>query len=258
LQLIFFVGNLFSGIGFTVLAPMILARTDQNSLAFGAVQTAGAVGGIIGGVIMSAWGGFTRRIHGVLAGCIMSGLSFAMLGIAQGLQGWIILMAVSMMLIPLVNASNQAIWQAKVSPDIQGRVFSARRLIAWFTQPIAPIIAGTVADFILEPAMTTSTKLSGLFGPIFGTGAGAGMGLLMFFSGIGASFVGLSGYFIRPIRDVEDILPDHTQDALAEKRQTLDELLESRQALLSQPRSSNRDQALKDISQQLRLLGQSS
>jgi MFS family permease len=260
LQLIFFVGNLFSGIGFTVFAPMILARTDQNSLIFGSVQTAGAIGGIIGGILMSAWGGFHRRVHGVLGGWILSGFSFALLGVAKGLPGWIPVMVFSIMLIPLINTSNQSIWQAKVAPDVQGRVFSARRLIAWFTQPVAPIIAGTLADFVLEPAMTTPSALSTIFGPIFGTGPGAGMGLLMSFAGIAASMVGLSGYFIRPVRDAEDILPDF--DTLivdqSEKRQQLQELLDTRQALLSQAPTTERDQALKDISRQLRSLGQSS
>ncbi len=55
--------------------------------------------------------------------------------------------------VPLLNGSNQSIWQAKVAPDLQGRVFTARRLIAWFTNPISPIIGGTLADFLLEPAM---------------------------------------------------------------------------------------------------------
>ncbi len=259
LQLIFFVGNLFSGIAFTLLAPMILARTDQNSLVFGAVQTAGAVGGIIGGVVMSAWGGFTRRVHGVLGGWILSGFSSMMLGIATGLPGWIPVMAFTMMLIPLINTSNQSIWQAKVAPDVQGRVFSARRLIAWFSQPIAPIIAGTLADFVLEPAMTSSSVLSNIFGPIFGTGPGAGMGLLMSFAGVGAAMVGLSGYFIRPVRDAEDILPDF--DTLitdqSEKRLRLQELLDTRQALLGQAPTTERDLALKDVSRELRNLGQS-
>jgi len=260
LQMIFFVGNLFSMIGFTLLAPMILARTDQNSLVFGAVQTAGAIGGIIGGILMSAWGGFTRRIHGVLGGWMVSGISLALLGVAQGLPGWIPLMGFLMMMVPLVNTSNQAIWQSKVAPDVQGRVFSARRLIAWFTQPIAPIIAGTLADFVLEPAMMTSSTLSRVFGPIFGTGQGAGMGLLIFFAGSLASLVGFSGYFIPPIRDVEDILPDHDQSPAVhpEKQQRLQELLDTRQALLSQAPTTDRDRALKEVSQQLRTLGQSS
>ncbi|HMV29536.1 MAG TPA: MFS transporter, partial [Anaerolineales bacterium] len=48
LQMVFFFGNLFSGILFTLLAPMILARTDNNSLMFGTVQTAGAIAGVVG------------------------------------------------------------------------------------------------------------------------------------------------------------------------------------------------------------------
>jgi len=216
LQMIFFVGNLFSGMGFTLLAPMVLARTAQNSLIFGSVQTAGAVGGIIGGVIMSAWGGFKRRVHGVLLGWFISGVFFAMLGVGQGLTIWIPFMVLMMLVNPLINSSNQSIWQAKVAPDIQGRVFSARRLIAWFTQPIAPMIAGLLADYVMEPSMQANTALSHLFGGLFGTGPGAGMGLLLFFAGLMAALVGLSGYFIHPVRVVEDVLPDHDQLARAD------------------------------------------
>jgi len=211
LQMIFFFGNLFGSIGFTILAPMILARTDQNSLIFGSIQTAGAIGGIAGGIIMSAWGGFKRRVNGVIFGWVLSGVSFACLGIVTDLPLWIVFMALFSITIPLINTSNQALWQAKVAPDIQGRVFSARRLIAWFTQPIAPIIAGTLADFVMEPAMQSGSGLANLFGPIFGTGPGAGMGLLMAFSGVGATIVGIAGFFIPTIRNVEDILPDHDE-----------------------------------------------
>jgi hypothetical protein len=215
LQLIFFFGNLFAGIGFTVLAPMILARTDQNSLIFGSVQTAAAIGGVAGGIGMSIWGGFKRRVHGVLGGWMLAGLSFAVLGVGTGIEVWIPFMVLTALMTPLINTSNQALWQAKVAPDVQGRVFSARRLIAWFAQPISPIIAGTLADFVLEPAMRSSTVLARLFSPIFGTGPGAGMGLLMFFAGLAAAAVGLAGYFIRPVRDAEDILPDFDVAAFA-------------------------------------------
>jgi DHA3 family macrolide efflux protein-like MFS transporter len=212
LQLVFFAGNLFSGMAFTLLAPMILARTDQNSLIFGSVQTAQAIGGVIGGVLISALGGFKRRIHGVLGGWAVFGLFLAGLGVGQGLAIWIpfsILMeAVGG---PLINSSNQAIWQAKVAPDVQGRVFAARRFIAWFTSPISPIIAGTLADFVLEPAMRAPSGLSAFFGGVFGTGPGAGMGLLLCFCGLIAALVGVSGYFIPPIRDAEKLLPDHDQ-----------------------------------------------
>jgi MFS family permease len=209
LQLIFFVGNLFSGIGYTLLAPMVLSRTANDSLMLGSVQTAGAVGGLIGGILMSAWGGFKRRVHGVLTGWMISGVGMAILGLAGGLPVWIAGMIIGSLVGSLINASNQAIWQAKVAPDVQGRVFSARRLIAWFTNPISPIIAGTLADFVLEPQMRTTSALSETFGGLVGTGPGAGMGLIIFFCGLLAVGVGAAGYFIPAIYNAETVLPDH-------------------------------------------------
>lgn len=217
LQLVFFAGNLFSGIMFTLLAPMILARTGNNSLMYGTVQTAGAIAGVVGGVIMSAWGGFKRRVHGVLGGWIITGLGASVLGLAGGLPVWITGIVIAALIGPLVNASNQAIWQAKVAPDLQGRVFSARRLIAWFTNPISPIIAGTLADFLIEPQMRVSTSsLSQTFSWLVGTGPGSGMGLIIVVCGVVSAFAGLAGYFIPAIHNAESILPDHDELAKAE------------------------------------------
>jgi DHA3 family macrolide efflux protein-like MFS transporter len=209
LQMVFFAGNLFAGIQWTLLTPMILARTDQNSLIFGSVQTAGAIGGVAGGLLMSAWGGTKKKVHGVLAGHFLIGISGMFLGVATGLPLWIPAIILVNLLVPWINGSNQAIWQAKVAPDVQGRVFSARRLIAWFSNPLTPIIGGTLADFVMEPAMKTSSGLSQAFSWLVGTGPGAGMGLLTVFACLGVALTGLTGYFIRPIREAETILPDH-------------------------------------------------
>ena len=212
LQMLFFAGNLFSGVAFTVMAPMILARTNQNALMFGTVQTAGAIGAVVGGIAMSAWGGFKRRIHGVLASWIWFGLfSACLVGTGFGLPVWVAGAALGELAIPLMNGSNQAIWQAKVAPDLQGRVFSSRRLIAWFTNPVSPIIGGTMADFVLEPAMRAGGFLPDTFGWLVGTGPGSGMGLLMLICGVLISLVGVVGYFIPVIRKAEDLLPDHEQ-----------------------------------------------
>lgn len=221
LQLIFLFGNLFAGIAFTLIAPMILARTDMNELLFGSVQSAMAIGGIAGGVLMTVWAGFKRRVHGVLLGWIFASLGMLLLGIGQGLSLWLPAAVLASIFEAMVNTSNQAIWQAKVAPDVQGRVFSARRLIAWITNPISPIIAGTLADFVMEPAMTTQTRLSSLFGNLVGTGPGSGMGLLMVLSSLAAGLVALSGYFIPAIRNAEDLLPDHDQLEMVGKGQEL-------------------------------------
>jgi MFS family permease len=212
LQLIFFMGNLFHGISMVAFAPMVLARTEQNTIIYGSVQTAAAIGMVAGGILMSAWGGFRRRTNGVLFGWIYSGLGVLAYGLKFGLPNWLLAGVIGAPLVgALINASNQAIWQSKVAPDLQGRVFSARRLIAWFTNPITPIIGGVLADFVLEPAMLTGTVLPNTFSWLVGTGPGAGMGLLMVFCGIAISLVGVVGYFIPAVRNAEDLLPDHDQ-----------------------------------------------
>jgi DHA3 family macrolide efflux protein-like MFS transporter len=217
LQLVFFFGNLCAGIAYTLVAPMILLRTGNDSVSLGLVQSAGAIGGVVGGVAMSAWGGFKRRVHGVLAGWMMSGFFFSLMGLGTSLSLWIAASVLSTILVPLINGSNQAIWQAKVAPDVQGRVFSARRLIAWMTNPISPLIAGMLGDYVLEPAMRTSTSsLVPLFGWLVPPGPGAGMGLLIVFGSLGGLLAGLAGYFIHPIRQAEEILPDHDTTATAE------------------------------------------
>jgi len=221
LQLTFFFGNLFAGIQWTLFTPMILARSNQNSLIFGSVQTAGAIGGVVGGLIMSAWGGTKKKVHGVLAGHFLIGISGMLLGIATGLPLWIPAIILVNLLVPWINGSNQAIWQAKVAPDLQGRVFSSRRLIAWFAQPLTPIIGGTLADFVMEPAMRTTSGLSNTFSWLVGGGPGAGMGLLTVFACLGVALVGLIGYFIPAIRDAEYILPDH--DKLEKATATISE-----------------------------------
>jgi hypothetical protein len=213
LQLVFFFGNLFAGIGFTVLAPMVLARTGNDSTALGTVMSSGAIGGVIGGVLMSAWGGFKRRAHGVLAGWIIASIFTILLGWGRGLSVWIPAMVLSAMVVPLINGSNQAIWQAKVAPDVQGRVFSVRRLIAWLTNPITPLVAGLMADFVLEPGMRAGGSLTGVFGPLVGVGPGAGMAVLLILTSLGSLLVGVAGYLVPAIRDADIVLPDHDVNA---------------------------------------------
>lgn len=213
LQLVFFSGNFMSALGFTLMAPMILSRTNSNELIFGSVQSAGAIGGVVGGLLMSAWGGPKRLVHGVLLGWAVTGLMQMVMGGAQVVPLWVGAIVVMSLAGPIINGSNQAIWQAKVAPDVQGRVFAIRRLIAWVSAPLAQLIAGPLADQVMEPAMREGGALASTFGGLVGTGPGAGMGLIMLLSGIFVTLAGLGGYLFPVVRDAEALLPDHQQDA---------------------------------------------
>ncbi len=211
LQLTFMMGNFFSGMAFAVFAPMILARTQQDVTIFSSVNAIGAAGSVLGGVLMSLWGGPKKRVHGVLMGWVISGLfAQSLLGFARSLAGWSVGLLIGGLLGPVMNGSNQAIWQSKVEPDIQGRVFGTRRFIAWLVSPLAQGLAGPLADKVFEPAMRVGGPWADVFGPLVGTGPGAGIALLFVLTGLATTIVGLIGYMNPHIREVESLLPDHS------------------------------------------------
>jgi MFS family permease len=210
LQIVFLVGNFFSGIAYAVLAPMILGRTGNNELIFGSVQSAGAIGGVVGGLVMSAWGGPKRLVHGVILGWVLGGiLGQTVLGLGQTTPVWTVGMFFAAFFSPFINGCNQAIWQSKVPPSVQGRVFSARLFIAWLVSPLARLLAGPLADQVFEPAMTEGGNLASTFGWLVGTGTGAGIALMFVVTGLLRTVSSLSAYLFPAVRDAENILPDH-------------------------------------------------
>ncbi|MEJ5313231.1 MFS transporter [Anaerolinea thermophila] len=211
LQLVFFSGNLMSTLAGVLTSPMILARTGDNAAILGLVQSVGSAGGIAGSILISIWGGPKKKVYGVLGGWFLSGLLGEMLyGLRFGLPVWIAAAFFASFFGPIINSSNQAIWQSKVPPDLQGRVFSIRRMIAQITAPLAMLIAGPLADFLFEPTMKSNTSpLSTIFAPLTGTGPGAGMGTIIFLSGVVILGVAISGWMNPLVRDVETLIPDH-------------------------------------------------
>jgi len=212
LQLLFMTCNFFFGLAISLRAPYILARTSNNQIIFASTQTAAAIGGLVGGLLMGIWGGPKRRIHGVLAGWALSSfLGVVTFGIGQTTITWIAAGFIAVLFSPVINGSNQAIWQSKVPPDLQGRVFSIRRLIAWFVTPLAAGLAGPLADKVFEPAMLSNGAIQSIFGPIVGRGPGAGMGLIIVIGGAIAGLIALFAYSIPTLREVETRIPDHDE-----------------------------------------------
>lgn len=143
LQLNFFATNLLLGIGFTLLTPMLMLRTGNDTVVTGTVQSAFGIGGVIGGIALTAWGGPRRKVDGVFLGMAASALlGMTMMGVAQTPLLLMVGAFLTMLFIPTSNGSNQAIWQSKVPPGVQGRVFAARALIATLSSPIGMALVG--------------------------------------------------------------------------------------------------------------------
>jgi DHA3 family macrolide efflux protein-like MFS transporter len=218
LLLFFLALNVVIGLAYNVFSPYILERTGNSSAHLGYVRSAAAIGAVVGGLLVSLWGGFKRRMTSILLGEALTGaIALTCFGVVRGLPFWIAVAGIGAIFGPFVNGASQAIWQAKVAPDVQGRVFAARRSIAMLITPVVPVLSGALADYVTEPAMTSVTWLSKSFGGLVGTSPGSGMALQFLLAGVLYVLIVLFAVlFIPSIRNLEDRLPDHDEMERAE------------------------------------------
>ncbi|MCI0549801.1 MAG: MFS transporter [Anaerolineae bacterium] len=212
IQLIFFFGNFFSGIALSVTAlfTMILLRSGDASAA-GSVQSVGALAAVVAGVFLSTVGGIKKPIRAILIGWVISSLfGLTLLGVGQVFIIWAIAMVINTIFEPVVNVAVETFMQTKIPPDLQGRVFSASDFLSQAMIPITPLLAGFFGEGIFEPAMAEGGPLANIFGWLVGVGPGSGFGLMILLCGIGGTLIGLSGYLIPAIRNVDQFLPDYT------------------------------------------------
>jgi DHA3 family macrolide efflux protein-like MFS transporter len=108
--------------------------------------------------------------------------------------------------IPVRMGSSHALWQAKVEPALQGRVFAVRRAISQIGFPLGLLLVGPLADDVAVPAMRG--PLGHTLQPLFGAGPGRGYALMMVGMGLFTALVYLLGALLPAIRNVEADLPD--------------------------------------------------
>lgn len=209
LLLIYTCINLFAALTyFGVLPAMILTRSGGDELALASVQGALGAAGVIGGIVVSLGGLPRRRIHAALGATAISFLGDFLFAAGRDVTAWVVAACVSSFFIPILLAGERAIWQTKVPPEVQGRVFAAQSMVRMGMMPLGYLLAGPLADRLFEPAMLPGGALARVFGGLVGTGPGAGMGLMFLFTCLGGTLLCLSGYAIRPVRRVEIELPD--------------------------------------------------
>ena len=210
--IVFFAGLTYYGI----MPAMVLARTGGDELALATVRGALGIGGIIGGIVVSTVGLPRRRLHATLGFTAVSFLlGDFMLATGRSVLAWAFAALVAEFFVPFIVSGERAIWQAKVAPDVQGRVFAVQNMLRNAATPLAYLLAGPLADRLLEPAMQPGGALTGVFGGLVGTGPGAGMALMFLFTAVAGMAICVLGYAIPAVRQVEADLPDHDAEMVA-------------------------------------------
>jgi DHA3 family macrolide efflux protein-like MFS transporter len=132
------------------------------------------IGFIVGGLILSTWGGFKRRVVTSLVGLVAMGVGCLVMGLlpptAFGLA--ILTMFFLGVVNPIANGPLLAAIQAVVTPGMQGRVFSLIGTVSAAMSPIGLIIAGPIADklgvqtwFIIGGVVTLMMGIASFFVP---------------------------------------------------------------------------------------------
>lgn len=135
----------------TALTPLLITKHfGKGALELGLMQSVMGVGIIAGGVLLSIWGGFKRKIITTFTGIIGLGVGVMLIGLAPAnifaiaLAGSVILG----LMIPIANGPVGALMQSIVRPDMQGRVMSLLNSGATAIAPLGLLIAGPFSDWL--------------------------------------------------------------------------------------------------------------
>lgn len=202
--------NFLLGFMSVLYIPLYLSFT--NEVILGTAMSVLGVGMLVGSVVMGIWGGPRRRVRGMLIGIGWSGLLVAAIGFDDSVYLATAAGFVLMATVGIVNGTSQALWQIKVPAQLQGRIFSVRRMLAQITIPVAYLSAGPLADGVFEPLLAVGGGLADSVGSLIGTGPGRGIGFMFVLMGAGTLVLAVVAAAVPAIRNLEVELPDMIPD----------------------------------------------
>ena len=125
------------------------------------------IGNILGGVLISSWGGFKNKIHTIGLGCLICGALSVLMGLPFPFIAYLICMGLCGTTMPLFNTPFITLFQETVDTDKQGRVFSLISVITGAIMPLAMVFFGPLSDYIKIEYILIITGALFLIGTIF-------------------------------------------------------------------------------------------
>lgn len=189
--------NFIAGVTYyTLLSPMILARTSNNSLALSFVNGAVGLGSMVGALLVLLIPSGKRKIKTMFLCCTLSFLlGDVFLSLGTTLVLWIVAGFFSSLFLPMFNANEGYFWRTVIPLELQGRAFSLKYALQSGIIPVGMLFGGLLADFVFEPLMINSGK-------------GAGMALMFLVSGVLGTVYSIFGMFSRSMQSAENELED--------------------------------------------------
>ncbi len=180
LDLILFLAaiNLTASIYNAALPAMLLSRNGGSETALGFVNTFTGIAALIGSVIASFAPEPKSRVRVICNALLFSmGTENFLLAFGRSVPVWCTGAVLGWILIPVMNANMDVIFRMKIPIEMQGRVYSARNTLQFFTIPVGYLLGGFLVDKVFEPFMATQTSQS-IWVSLLGGGKGSGAAML--------------------------------------------------------------------------------
>lgn len=208
--------NFFSRLTYeNILSPMILAKSGGNEFALGLVNAAMGIGGVFGGILVSAGKTPKDALKGIY---VSAGISFLlgdlMMGIGREPLLWSLAGFMASLPIPFINAGQNVVLYQLIPAQMQGRIFSLRNAIQFSTIPVGILLGGFLADYVFEPYMLNEGNVARFLHFLAGCGEGSGMALMFLCTGVLGSIFSFSFFRQKNVQDLRKILNDSSRESL--------------------------------------------
>jgi DHA3 family macrolide efflux protein-like MFS transporter len=171
------------------LLPLLVVEQGGGAARLGWLNSAFGIGTIAGGVLLGVWGGFQRRIYTTFVGLMVAGVGTMLLGASTSVEIALAGIVILGVMIPCVNGPIQAVLQATVPSDFQGRVFTLYASAAGAMTPLGLVLAAPVAELL-------------------------GVRIWYMAGGVACLAMGVAGFLIPSIARLEDAEPSAAPDDL--------------------------------------------
>lgn len=176
--------NLVASAFDAVLLAFVLPRENGGERVLGMVASCAGIATMIGSVAVTLLPAPKNRVRVIYVTMLISlGTENFLLAFCRKPVLWCMGQIIGWLLVPVMNANLDVVLRTTIPVEMQGRVYSCRNTLQFFTIPIGAFVGGFMVDEICEPVMA-SQPANGLLSVLFGSGKGSGAALMLFLLGV--------------------------------------------------------------------------
>ncbi len=181
--------NLVASAFDAVLPAFVLPRENGGTVVLGIVTSCAGIATLIGSLIVTVLPAPRNRIRVICLTMLLSlSIENFLLSFSRQPLLWCLAQIIGWMPVPVMSANLDVILRSTIPADMQGRVYSCRNTLQFFTIPIGFFLGGLMVDRVCEPFMASPAS-PGLLTQLFGVGKGSGAAMMMFILGVAGTAI---------------------------------------------------------------------